>query len=116
MNSLQLVNLPTAVRFGASEEAREIMIRWEGSQVGALLRLKAESGKMDVILPPELELELELELEQGSPTLHKAINGLVVDIDYYTVAPVERAQWDASAWIPQAIRSVKKEAEAVLSR
>jgi len=110
LNSLQLLNLPSTVRFGASAEADEVMVRWEGSQVGALLRLKAESGKIDVILPPELELE------QASAPLHKAINGVVLDVDYYTVAPVERAQWDATAWIPQAIRSVKKEAESILSR
>jgi hypothetical protein len=105
LHSLRLVNLKAEERFGAASEPDEVLLRWEGSQVGAMLRLKAESGKIDLILPPELEAE--------KPEIHKSFNGLIVDVDYYTVAPVERSQYDASAWIPRSVRTMKKNIDTI---
>jgi len=105
---LRLVNLEEDLRFGAEKNPQEIALRWQSEQIGAMLRLKAESGAVDVVLPPELEA--------ASPSIHKEIIGLLADIDYYTVAPVERGQWDASAWIPQAIRTVRREVDRILNR
>ena len=65
-------------------------------------------GKVDFVLPPELE-EPKLEI-------HKAVNGLIIDLDYYTVAPVERAQWDSAAWITTAARTIKVGVDGVLNR
>jgi hypothetical protein len=106
LSSLKLLNIPQAERFGAASEPREMTFRWEGTQIGTMLRLAAETGKIDVVLPPELEME--------KSEFHKSIMGLVLDVDYYTVAPVERSQWDAIAWIPRSVRTVKKESDAVL--
>lgn len=106
--SLRLVNLGDLLRFGAAEHPEEVMFRWQSSQIGALLRFKADSWTIDLVLPPELEAP--------NPTIHKVINGLLVDVDYYTVALVERAQWDASAWIPQAIATVKRDVDEILRR
>lgn len=105
---MKLNSLGPDARFGVPGEPEEVLFRWEGTQSGAMLRLKAETGKIDVVLPPELE--------DPNPKIHKAINGLTLDVDYYTVAPVERSQWNASAWIPQSVRIIKKEADAVVSR
>jgi hypothetical protein len=105
LNGLKLVNLPAEERFGASLEPEEIFCRWEGKQVGAMLRLKAETGKIDIILPPELEAE--------KSEIHKSFNGLVLDVDYYTVAPVERSQLDTSAWILRSIRTIKKNIDTI---
>jgi hypothetical protein len=105
LTSLKLINLPAEERFGATTEPHEILLHWEGSQVGAMLRLKAESGKIDIVLPPELEAE--------KPEIHKSFNGLILDVDYYTVAPVERSQFDASAWIPRSVRTIRKNLDTV---
>ncbi len=105
LNSLKLVNLRAEERFGAAPEPHEIFFRWEGNQVGAMLRLKAESGKIDIILPPELEAE--------KSEIHKSFNGLTLDVDYYTVAPVERSQLDASAWILRSARTIRKNVDAI---
>ena len=101
LTSLRLVTLQPVERFGAASEPQEVYFRWQGPQLGAMVHFRAESGKIDVILPPELEAE--------KSEIHKSFNGLVLDVDYYTVAPVERSQWDAPTWIPRSIRTVKKE-------
>jgi hypothetical protein len=106
LSSLKLLNIPTTERFGAASEPREIIFRWEGSQIGTMLRVAAELGKIDVVLPPELQLE--------QYDIHKTTNGLLLDVDYYTMAPVERSQWDAVAWIPRSMRVIKKESDAIL--
>lgn len=105
LDSLKLLNIPHVERFGAASEPRETIFRWEGTQIGAMLRLTTELGKIDLVLPPELEME--------KTEYHKRFSGLLLDVDYYTVAPVERSQWDAASWIPRAIRIVKKESDAV---
>jgi hypothetical protein len=103
--SLKLVNVAPRERFGAASEPHEVGLRWQGSEIGATLRLTAESGTIDVHLPPELQPE--------KPDIHKSICGLLLDIDYYTVAPVERSQWDASAWITHSIKTMKKGADSL---
>jgi hypothetical protein len=105
LTSLKLVCLQPADRYGVASEPREIILRWESDQSGVMLRLKAESGKIDFVLPPELEAE--------KAEIHKSFNGLVLDVDYYTVAPVERTQWDAAAWIQRSIRTIKRDTDAI---
>src|SRR5579864_750247 len=106
LNSLKLLSIPKTERFGAASEPREMIFRWEGTEVGAMLRLSAELGKIDVVLPPELEME--------QSEIHKSTTGLLLDVDYYTVAPVEKSQWDAAAWIPRSLRTIKKQSDDVL--
>jgi hypothetical protein len=106
LNGLKLSNVG-GKRFGVAEQLDELFFRWEGEQTGALLRLKAEMGKIDVVLPPELEVP--------NHEIHSQVNTLLLDVDYYTVAPVELAQWDALAWIPQSARIVRKEIDSILS-
>jgi hypothetical protein len=106
LNLLKLLNVPEEERFGAASTPREMIFRWEGTQVGAMLRLVAEAGKIDVVFPPELEME--------KSEIHKSITGLLLDVDYYTIAPVERSQWDAAAWIPRSLRTIKKQSNAVI--
>lgn len=107
LTSLKLTNLGIIENFGLDEPPSECMYRWEGSQTGVLLRSKAESGKIDLVLPPELEAP--------NPEIHKEIIGLVLDADYYTVAPVDRGQWNAEEWIHSSSRHVKKGIDEILS-
>jgi hypothetical protein len=106
LKSLKLPTLRSQMRFGASEDPEEVIFRWEGSEIGALVRLRAETTTVDVVLPPELEI--------SESKIHQSVTGLTLDVDYYTVAPVERSQWDAGAWIPQALRYIKKETNDIL--
>ena len=104
--SLRLVNAPPGERFGASAEPREIMVRWEGEQIGTSLRLSVSDATVDVFLPPELEAK--------QPEIHKSFFMLELDLDYYTVAPVERSQWEASAWIGNSLKKIKKDTDSIL--
>jgi len=108
LSSIGLLNVEVKQRFGAADKPNEIIIRWEGKDIGALFRLKAETGRIDLVLPPELEMP--------EAEIHKRITGLVIDVDFYTIKPVEKAQWDPISWIPQSIRTVRREVNAILSR
>jgi hypothetical protein len=108
LDSLRLINLPPQLRYEAADQPEEVMFRWQSDQVGAMLRLKAEKGTIDVILPPELE--------SAEPKIHKSYTGLVLDVDYYTVAPVERSQWDPSSWIQQSARIVRRDTDKIFAR
>ena len=105
LNSLKLTSLPQTKRFGIATEPVEVLLRWQDEQLGTTWRLKAENGKIDIVLPPELEAE--------KPEIHKTFNGLVLDIDYYTAAPVGVPQWDVD-WIRNAQRIVKRDTDTIL--
>lgn len=104
--SMMLVNLKPTQRFKSSESPIEILFRWEDSQIGAFIRLRAETA--------DIKLEVSPELQEHVPRIDKKIHGLTIDMDYYTVAPVEREQWNALEWLPQKLRIIKKEADGIL--
>jgi hypothetical protein len=108
LNAVSLVNLPNIERFGVAKPPHEVIVRWQNEEIGTVIGFKAETTKIDITLPDEAEAAIQ--------EVHKAIDGVTVDVDHYTVAPVERSQWDPSAWIPQAFRRVKKETEKILTR
>jgi|SRR5579862_3013136 len=107
LNALQLFKLGDEKRFGAGPNISEFQIRWENKEIGATIRIKAENGTIDAKLPPDLEME--------PSEIHKEIHHLVLDLDYYTVAVVERGQWDPNTWITQSARIVRKETDRILS-
>ncbi len=109
LRSLNLANFGSRLWFGAATDPDELMYRWENDEIGAMLRLKAETGKIDVTFPAELD-----ELETSS--IHQSFSGILLDVDYYTVAPVERSQWSATAWIPPAGRKIRKETDQLFGR
>lgn len=104
--SLNLVSLQPTKRFKASESPTEVMFRWEDTQLGASVRLKAESADITINITPELRDEI--------PKFDKRVIGITLDIDYYTVAPVEREQWDSQQWLPQKLRLIRKEVDGIL--
>lgn len=103
--SLKLITLAPAERFGAASEPYEILLRWQGAHIGTMFRVAMQSGTIDVHLPPELQPE--------KPDIHKSISALMLDIDYYTVTPVERSQWDPSTWITHSFKTMKKGADSI---
>jgi hypothetical protein len=107
LNDVHLFKLGQEKRFGAGPNISEFQIRWEDKAIGATFRMKAESATLDAKLHPDLEVEPR--------DIHKELHHLVLDLDYYTVAVVEREQWDAGTWITQSARIVRKEADRILS-
>ncbi len=104
--SLALVNLRPTKRFNSSDSATEVLFRWEDESLGATVRLRAETADITIAIPPELKDQI--------PNVDRKIVGLTLDIDYYTVAPVEREQWDAREWIPGKLRLIRKEVDGIL--
>jgi len=104
--SMSLANLRPTKRFNSSDSPTEILLRWEDDAIGALFRLRAESNDLKVSAPPELRDHV--------PNIDKKIIGLTLDIDYYTVASVEREQWDSQEWVLQKLRIIRKEADGIL--
>ncbi len=104
--SMMLVNLKPTQRFNSSDSPTEILFRWEDTQIGALVRLKAETSEIKMAVPPELQ--------ETVPKIDKKVIGLTLDTDYYTVAPVEREQWNAQEWLPQKLRIIRKELNGIL--
>jgi len=104
--SMTLANLKPTKRFNSSESPTEVMFRWEDAQIGAFVRLRAETVEITSVATPELQDHV--------PKIDKKLHGLTLDIDYYTVAPVEREQWSSLEWVQQKHRIVKKEADSIL--
>jgi uncharacterized protein (TIGR04255 family) len=104
--SMMLVNLKPTKRFNSSDSPTELMFRWEDSQIGAFVRMRAETVEIKMAGPPELL--------DNFPKVDKKINGLTLDIDYYTVAPVDRDQWNPEEWVPEKIRIIRKEVDGIL--
>jgi uncharacterized protein (TIGR04255 family) len=105
--SLALANLGPTKRFNISENPIEAVFRWEDKDLGVLFRLKAETTTVKLSVPPELRASV--------PPLDKKIIGITLDVDYYTVAPVDREQWEPDAWVRQKLRMIKKEADGILA-
>jgi uncharacterized protein (TIGR04255 family) len=104
--AMALANLKPAKRFNSSDSPTEIMFRWEDTEIGALVRLKAETYEVKLAVPPELR--------DVVPNYDRKSFGLTVDVDYYTVAPVEREQWNVLEWLPLKVRIIRKEVEGIL--
>ena len=104
--SCRLANLKPTRRFNSSDSPTEIMFRWEDAQIGAMVRLKAETTEFKVQVP--------VELQETIPPFEKKTAVLTVDTDYYTVAPVEREQWNAQEWVLQKLRVIRKEVDGLL--
>lgn len=104
--SMTLANLKPTKRFNSSESPTEVMFRWEDTQIGAFVRLRAETTDIKLSSPPEFQDYI--------PKVEKKIHGLTLDIDYYTTAPVEREQLNYLEWVQQKLRIVRKEADSIL--
>ena len=93
-------------RFNIAEGPTEVLFRWEDKQIGAFVRLKAETTEVTINVQPEFRDVI--------PKFEKKLIGLTLDVDYYTVAPVEREKWIGHEWIPAKLRVIKKEVDGIL--
>jgi hypothetical protein len=106
--AVDLINLKAGPRFGIDGNITEVVTRWEDKQVGTTLHLRAESSQLEMVLPAHFRED------QKSPRIQKKNLALLLDIDYYTVAPVERGQWQPAEWLPDKVRLIRKEADKIL--
>jgi uncharacterized protein (TIGR04255 family) len=104
--TLTLANLRPTKRFNSSDAPTEIAFRWEDAEIGALVRLKAEKLNLKLAIPPELRDAVQ--------PVDKKLTFVTLDIDYYTVAAVTRDQWNPEEWVPQKLRTIRKEADGIL--
>jgi uncharacterized protein (TIGR04255 family) len=102
-----LANLKPPKRFNSSDAPTEIIFRWEDADIGAMFRLRAETVEIKITNAPP-------ELQDDAKKFEKKVHGLTLDVDYYTVAAVEREQWNPEEWLLEKVRIVRKEAEGIL--
>ena len=102
----KLFNFEPTKRFNSSESPIEVLFRWEDTQIGAFVRLKAETADVKVNIAPELKSEI--------PDFSNKKFILTLDIDYYTMASVRREQMNLEEWLPQKARTIRKEVDELL--
>jgi hypothetical protein len=105
IGEIPILGLEMKKRFGISDQPSEVTVRWESKQMGVSFRLRAESNSIAVTLPAEFE---------SGKQMKKDFNGVLMDVDYYTVAQVDLGQWDPIVWIPQAEHVVRRECGQIL--
>jgi len=105
--SLGLVKLPEGKRFEVSEHPRnaQYILRWESDAKGVLLQVRDETRKLDFDPPPELADSVD--------PVHTERHGITLDVDYYTVAPVEPAQLDLAEWIRHSTHVIGRDTKYV---
>lgn len=104
--AMNLINIPPPSNFGIDTEPvlPECTLRWEDRKFGAVLRMKVE-GKVQVLDAP------------GAPGLTRQVyeeTGVVLDVDYYTMAPVPVGLLDTHAWLNQADKMISRGVNKIL--
>jgi len=105
--SLKLLRLPDGKRFEVEEPPVDPMysLRWESEKKGVFVNVRAEVRKFDVEPSPEAARLMS--------AVHSETSGVVFDVDYYTVAPVETGQMDVAEWIKHAVHVIARDSKYV---
>jgi hypothetical protein len=105
--ALRLMNVPEGKRFEIDELPTDpqYVLRWESDKKGALLQCRVETRKTDFDPPPALQSLIK--------PVHQARSGIVFDVDYYTVAPVEPGQIDMSQWVKHALHVISRDSRYI---
>jgi len=101
--SLSLLRLPDGKKFEIDEQPTnpQYALRWESEKKGVMLSCRAETRSVNLEPPPEAVRWMK--------PIHKETSGIVLDVDYYTVAPVEPGQMDVSEWMRHAIHVIARD-------
>jgi len=102
-HAMGLVVVPDGKRFEVDQPPinQQYVLRWESEKKGAVVQCRAETRKIDWDPPIE-------SVRFWNP-VHREQNGIVVDIDYYTVAPVEVGQLDMGEWSKHALHVISRD-------
>jgi len=101
---LGLLSEPAGESFGIKTPpiGLDVKVTWEDERMGATLGCRAEKRKVDPKIP--WDFRSQIHLKAAPPERYF----LVLDIDYFTTAKVQRDQMDAREWIGSSYRFVKK--------
>jgi len=86
--------------FGVANSTKEIILRWESTEHGAMLHLVTAPGSSAM---PTVDI---FQIEEGFGKTYRS--ALLIDVDFYTMAPVLRSQWNAAEWTAQSSHAIKK--------
>lgn len=102
-HAMGLVKVPDGKRFDVDQPPinQQYVLRWESEKKGAVVQCRAETRKTDWDPPVE-------SVRVWNP-VHREQNGIAVDIDYYTVAPVEVGQLDMGEWSKHALHVISRD-------
>lgn len=101
--ALRLINVPDGKKFEIDDQPidPQYIVRWESDKKGVLIQCRVETRKSDFDPPPALESLIK--------PIHQEKSGIVFDVDYYTVSPVEPGQIDMSQWIKHALHVISRD-------
>jgi hypothetical protein len=104
---LRLINVPEGKRFEIDDQPidPQYILRWESDKKGVLIQCRVETRKMDFDPPPALESLVK--------AIHQEKSGIVFDVDYYTVSPVEPGQVDMSEWVKHALHVISRDSRYI---
>ncbi len=99
---LNLLSEPNGETFGIKTPpiGLDVKVTWEDERTGATLGCRTEKRKVEPIIPWDFRSQIK-----AASSVHYY---LVLDVDYYTIAKVQRDQIDAREWISSSNRFVKK--------
>lgn len=101
--ALNLLRMPDGKKFEIEDPPinPQYSLRWESEKKGVMLQLRCETRTVDVDPPPETARFVK--------PFHNETSGIVFDCDYYTVAPVEPGQVDASEWMKHGVHIITRD-------
>jgi hypothetical protein len=106
IKKLKLQYGSTEDHFGIKGHAQEAVFRWESEEHGTMLHFASSASSL-VVATADIR-----QIEEGFEEKYKST--LVIDVDYYTKAPVLRSRWDAEEWIMQGSQVIKRGLRSIL--
>jgi hypothetical protein len=105
--ALRLVTVPEEKKFEIDDQPIDphYALRWESDKKGVLLQCRVETRKTEFDPPPALESLIK--------PIHQEKSGIVFDVDYYTVSPVEPGQMDMSLWVNHAMHIILRDSKYI---
>jgi hypothetical protein len=116
-NAVRGLNLPLAQpssHFGIKEPTQEASFRWESDAIGAMLHVGSLPDPVWMQMPGLLQIENNYRDEKKVREGFESV--AFVDVDFYTVSPVLRAQWDTEEFITTNSHVIKKGIRGLLSK
>jgi len=105
--ALRLLNVPDGKKFEIDDQPidPQYILRWESDKKGVLVQCRVETRKTEFDPPAALESLIK--------PVHQEKSGIVFDVDYYTVSPVEPGQIDMSQWVKHALHVISRDSRYI---
>jgi len=105
--ALRLIKVPDGKQFEIDDQPTDpqYVLRWESDKKGIAIQCRVETRKTDFDPQPALQSLIK--------PIHQVKSGIVFDVDYYTVAPVEPGQIDMSQWVKHALHVISRDSRYI---